>query len=239
MAQFFVTLPSNSSMNLYPGNRTTQYVTHLATPVKLQGAYEVALMETTFPYTFGGFHEPEVVSLTHTKGPNPPPVSVTLKGDGSVKHIVARINEFVKGVTLSLDNAGTVTITKQPHVKTVEMSPKLASVLGLSEGRAVRPADLRRAFPQQLYIYCDLVESQSVGDTMAPLLRTVNPRVDQYQYGMTCNTSFRVPYYLPVVKREFQSIQILIKDDTGRYPSFDYGTSSCVLHFRPVEHHDF
>jgi hypothetical protein len=46
---FYITAPSNSSMELYPENTLTNYTVHLPRQIDLDGPYEVAL--TTFQYT--------------------------------------------------------------------------------------------------------------------------------------------------------------------------------------------
>ena len=45
---FFITLPSNSSMNEYPNNSMSDYTTVLPQVLKLYGKYEVALTELNY-----------------------------------------------------------------------------------------------------------------------------------------------------------------------------------------------
>jgi len=47
MEQFYVTLPSNASMNIYPENKKSNYTTQFNTPIVLDGNYEVALANIT------------------------------------------------------------------------------------------------------------------------------------------------------------------------------------------------
>ena len=49
---FYVTLPSNSSMNYYPNNTLTHYTTKLKLPLELNTKYEVALTEIIYPFNF-------------------------------------------------------------------------------------------------------------------------------------------------------------------------------------------
>ena len=44
---FYVTLPSNASMNIYPDNKKSNYTTQFNTPIRLDGNYEVALANIT------------------------------------------------------------------------------------------------------------------------------------------------------------------------------------------------
>ena len=50
--QFYVTLPSNNSMNYFPNNVLSSFKTKLATPLSLQGGWEVALVEFIYPFSW-------------------------------------------------------------------------------------------------------------------------------------------------------------------------------------------
>ena len=49
---FYVTLPSNSSMEIFPGNTQSNYTTLLQNPIQLDGPYEVALSEISYSSDF-------------------------------------------------------------------------------------------------------------------------------------------------------------------------------------------
>ena len=49
---FYLTLPSNSSMNYYPDNTLAHYTTVLAQDVDLSGRWEVGLSEIQYPYSW-------------------------------------------------------------------------------------------------------------------------------------------------------------------------------------------
>ena len=49
MSRFYVTLPSNSSMDYYPENTVACYTTKLANAVELEGDWEVGLAEMSIP----------------------------------------------------------------------------------------------------------------------------------------------------------------------------------------------
>ena len=48
-SQFYLTLPSNSSMEYFSANTLTNFKTKLAQPVELLGDWEVALAELQYP----------------------------------------------------------------------------------------------------------------------------------------------------------------------------------------------
>lgn len=49
--QFYITLPSNSSMRFFPENRTCCYITQLPRSIELTGVWEVGLAEIHYPLT--------------------------------------------------------------------------------------------------------------------------------------------------------------------------------------------
>ena len=49
---FYVTLPSNGSMNVFSDNTVTEYKNKLPRPLHLEGEWEVGLIECTYPYTW-------------------------------------------------------------------------------------------------------------------------------------------------------------------------------------------
>jgi len=48
MSRFYMTLPSNSSMDYYPQNSVAQYTTKLNGQIELDGEWEVGLTEISF-----------------------------------------------------------------------------------------------------------------------------------------------------------------------------------------------
>ena len=54
--QFQVTLPSNSSIDLFPTNRPDRYSTKLAVPRELEGEWEVALIDIQYPLAWKTLH---------------------------------------------------------------------------------------------------------------------------------------------------------------------------------------
>ena len=49
MNSFYMTLPSNASMDTHPNNTMANFVTELFTPIRFEQAFEVALVEITLP----------------------------------------------------------------------------------------------------------------------------------------------------------------------------------------------
>ena len=69
------------------------------------------------------------------------------------------------------------------------------------------------------------MESRIVGDSLAPLLRSLPVGGS---HGATVYDRFTNIHYVPL----FKLIEMNIKDDTGRFVPFEYGKVTMTLHFR-------
>lgn len=118
-------------------------------------------------------------------------------------------------------------------------SPLLQYVLGLASDRWVEfkgesdliskyPPDLTAGF-NTLYIYCNLIESQVVGNSLAPLLRTVTI---EGGHGDFLSKIFLSPHYVKLRTKTFDSVETQIKTDTGEAVTFRFGKVILKLHLR-------
>ena len=83
---------------------------------------------------------------------------------------------------------------------------------------------------QIAFLYSDLISPEFVGSQYVRCLRT-------FRHPTTyCNNIFENVYYVPVEKRRFQDIRIVILRQTGERPNFKASDvpSKVVLHFRRV-----
>ena len=94
--------------------------------------------------------------------------------------------------------------------------------------RAPSIVELRLGF-ESLYVYSSIVEPRIVGDKIALLLRIV-PITGRH--GEMVTTRFDHVQYIPVLSREFGSVETEIRDDTGRPVPFERGKMTVTLHFR-------
>ena len=95
---------------------------------------------------------------------------------------------------------------------------------------APHPADVEVGM-YNIFVYTDIVEYQSVGDSYVPLLRIVhitgaNNRIMTRTYDR--------PHYHRLCKMR---IEISLKSDQNQPIHFTYGKTIIKLHFRPVKHH--
>ena len=56
-SEFHFTLPSDSSMQYFPDNKTSNFVTELPRTLQLDGEWEVGLAEIDYPHTWYNIHE--------------------------------------------------------------------------------------------------------------------------------------------------------------------------------------
>lgn len=244
MNNFFLTLPSNSSMNIHLNNTAASFKTVLPKHVSVKGDYEVALMELHYPCTLHNMSEEKqfiryIDNLTRQ-------ISLIRIPDGtytSIEFLLQHLNSTqINGkIIFQFD----VLPKQYIHFKCsskqfgINFSPSLALQLGfhpdmdfLSEAKAQSPFNLVLGVPKSLYVYTDIVSPQLVGDVMARLLRVVCVDLKNYTYGGQGSETFTVPQYVPVSKQEIQEIEININDDSGNVAPFLAGTSTLVLHFR-------
>jgi hypothetical protein len=80
-----------------------------------------------------------------------------------------------------------------------------------------------------MYVYCDIATDSAVGDARAPLLRVCNVSCE---HGRTVRVVYNRPHYVPVGRREFETIEISMNSEVGKPMPFDFGKSVVTLHFR-------
>ena len=96
----------------------------------------------------------------------------------------------------------------------------------LTQGESI--VDFRRGF-ESIYVYSSIVKPRIIGDKIAPLLRIVPITGRQ---GRVVTTRFDHVQYIPIMSREFGTIETEIRDDTGRTVPFERWKVTVTLHFR-------
>lgn len=97
------------------------------------------------------------------------------------------------------------------------------------------PPDLTGGF-SSAYVYCDCIEPVVVGDTLAPLLRTVSLATKkQHGYGENIVKQFINPHFKPVIATNLHSIKISINDDRDQPIKFQFGKSCVTLLFKRLK----
>ena len=80
-----------------------------------------------------------------------------------------------------------------------------------------------------LYVYTDIVEAHMVGDSKVPLIRIVPVETTATEIVMK---TFLSPQYIPVSRKQFNTIEMNIRLHTGELVPFAARHLLVTLHFR-------
>src|SRR5204863_8003100 len=159
--QFYLTLPSNSSMDYYPNNTVANYVTHLPSSIHLTGdgdEWEIALVEAHYPCSFLSVCNDASIYVYYTPKPDDEGGDDTLVGTryGSVTSMAASkvecgnykdIDELLSSINADVkmklyglefehdaDTKKVELISMNENVIQIELSPTLALQMGYDIG---------------------------------------------------------------------------------------------------------
>lgn len=250
---FYLTLLSNSSMTYYPENKTTRFSTKLPKPIILEGMWYVGVVEFQYPCTMYTVQEHENVIYIGKimQMPNESTTSmvyykahIPATNYDTINHIINELNNIKENVKFHYDELTkfvSVSVMDK-NIKSLSLAPQLGLQLGFEPNRNLVekgfgkcPANLHLGLPPQLFVYCDIIEPQIVGDVMSPLLRIIPLDPSKYIYGANKTHIFSPPHYLPIMRREFDTIEIDIRSNTGQKIPFQFGTVCIKLHFRKIQ----
>ena len=177
-------------------------------------------METDVCFEDGYYHTPKALAMT-LNGDKPGRVKFTYEPvtQKFIAHVKSKTKFTLYGDLPDILGFG---------AGSGENSASLASSARSMFARASSIVDLRRGF-ESLYVYSSIVEPRIVGDNIAPLLRIV-PITGRHADMVTAR--FDHAQYIPVLSREFGTVETEIMDDTGRPVSFERGKVTVTLHFR-------
>ena len=108
-------------------------------------------------------------------------------------------------------------------------------VMDISERvESQRIPNLLNNTPHHMYVYCDIITPQLVGDSLAQLLRIVTIDKAQADTNDQAVQVFPHPHYYPVMRRDFQHLEIDLRDDAGNSLPFIDGQLNVKLHFKKI-----
>jgi len=235
-----MTLPSNSSMKCYKENTAAKYTTKLPDNIDLSGSWEVALSEIMYPNKMS---KPPYLVLGEECF-----IRVFMEGNWMTTYYLPE-DEYIDHVSLFKDfilmKENYFIITHDEKTNAIEMNCKhpfgsyifsdtLARVLGFDRtsfelGNIYYGKLFTGDDPSMMFVYCDLIEHVTVGDVRAPLLRSFAMEKSSNEL---VHRNFTNLIYVPVQKKQFDTIEINIMSDTGDPMPFAIGKSLVLLHFR-------
>ena len=248
----YVTLVSNASMDLFPYNKRSSFRTRLPYVHDFsEGNWLVALSEIT--YSKSWFNVGDGHTVTPAMIHDGQPVDA-MKSDHKTaispgfyhtpSELIEHINSLMStwqtpaSVTklpeLMINTNGIVSLKTMGIVKEGSATRQFGALFDNEMSTLLGIANSRPAFLDQgmtsLYVYCDILQPQVVGDSFEPLLRTIG--VDSNaRFGENVTEIFDYPYYLPLARTVFQEIEINIRNDIGEAPPFNFGRTTVTLHF--------
>lgn len=251
-----MTLFSNSSFAYFPENKTTHFVTKLPKHVSLQGRWAVALLDIHIPLNFQNVppnEESRRVSYNRTDDRE------YIHFFNIYPGIYKDLDELMKELNSNSADSHLEFIVRTglyvavrrscgPGCKYVkhrfDLSRALKKILGFEPGRRLYeedmtheiwsdfPVDMNANLPKNLFANADICQPYITGDIYSKLLRNVALDVDTYTYGRTFSKSFLRPVYVPLSTTSFETIEIMINDETGEKVPIDHGTLTLTLHFK-------
>ena len=252
---FYVTLPSNSSMDLYPSNTISQFTVALKEPIRLDSNYEVALVEMTYKHSWSlqvgklyiDLVNPnflDTFDLVYHDGENIKNFAYRLNGEIHQFYLEKEDNRRYKLNEDSISEENTrlpttkFAITNQDYlvieeIKALQWFKNLPTfsadpfrfVFHLPgqtkvrfDGNILKILNLREKWYyssenekfiysgaiddpnpnliQSLFVYCDIIDYQYVGDAYVPLLRNV---VVENSFPKTAIVHYDNPHYVNTV----------------------------------------
>jgi hypothetical protein len=256
---FYLTLPSNSSMEFYPNNTLQSFTTRLKTGIELHGKYEVALSEIMVPKEFKtsfGFIEmiKEIdkkeeeynieIDLFDKKSidQNLKQINLNIKSVTNGEDLKFKLNSSNDKIQMIIKNGWQVSLPlsimhlfkfKMPEGDVfIQSNPKIEQFF---DSNTFEKDELTKESINSvpaLYVYCDQVDFQHVGDNDIRLLKIVAvPSLSKEKYTIV---NFVNPNYVQVRSASFSDISIQFYSDEGKKIKFGDGEKLYVkLHFRP------
>ena len=214
-SEFYVTLPSNSSMQYFPDNKTSNFVTKLSRTLQLDGEWEVGLAEIDYLHTWYNIG----------KGKNSLEIYVPDKWARGFS-IQPGYYEKVQDVIDALRKAGPANMTdlvvtyddtsKRVTIRcakgaVLELQGDIARMFGFLNNTTIRAFDKKgftlalletgnQYFYNIFIVHTDIIKSQYHGDVVIPVLHTVTVKGE---HGSYVSKNFERPHYVPLNKKSF------------------------------------
>jgi hypothetical protein len=228
-------------MDIFPSNTVANFKVKLPETISLTGDWEVALVEIQYSNTWSTIRHGTQQTFIYMVGSER---HAPVIDSGHYESIL----DFVKNLngSLSKDVQDKIKFTYNRRTRKVTIDVKkqasvwftgdIAAVLGFDQDcyvtkKTTSPyaADINAGF-SSMFVYCDIVSDQIVGDKKVPLLRAVQIKGN---YGDTITKTYQNPLYIPIGTKQFETLEVHITDESGRRVPFEYGRSICTLHLRP------
>lgn len=240
--EFFLTLPSWTSGNLFPQNKAGDYYVKLPKPVNLYGEWKVGMVNVIIPKMWYNVKENDnYINITQNGDEVPTRVIIPYGRYDSINEVIVELNHSVSN---SLPNQevyfGYDVRRKKCYVsiesgdKMVSMCRGIAQLLGFIFEQSVNKSQYAQRQPnlevanEYVVVNCDIVEEQIVGNLKTPMLGYLYTR--GIEYGESLNYSVDTQY-VGLRNKSFEVIHIWMTDVEGNQIEFNPSKTLLQLHF--------
>ena len=244
---FYITLP-NEKGTLFPENTPWEYTTRLPRWIQLDGEWMIGLHSVSYTRHYIIEHFDTPISFTYA-GSNEKGGKLK-KYPTTIRDYIVSINESLKdSVTskeiefkLELDGKVTVVVSSGYKVVLTRAQAIILGFLNVDDDEELKEISATETGEHQanlhrktsIFIYCDIVEPQIVGDKMIPLLG-IAPSESSGKIYEKIYTGENIRY-IPVQTKSFQNIKIHLRSSTYEPMPFEHGRASVTLHLRPLKY---
>ena len=233
---FYVTLPSNASMDFFPQNVVSNYTTKVVSPIRLEGPWCVALSKLSFKNSIIS----SVGTMVFSQKSDKFTFDLTINESERVDQFLEGLVKRKTGIEAVADVKSGTDIEIIPHVGfEMRLYGVLPFILNIEPGAKfthTKPLKVAKTTTKiqkvdTIFIYTDIIEEQYVGDTNPQHLHTLSKKADMDEMN-TIDTSN--PNYVNLAKTEINTINIVLKDNTGENIHFsNLAKVVTKFHFKP------
>ena len=213
-SEFYVTLPSNSSMQYFPDNKTSNLVTKLSRTLQLDGEWEVGLAEVDYPHTWHNIREGKNFVEIYARGKlyvvlQTAEYSIQPGYYEKVQDVIDALRKAVLDnlteVVLSYDDTSKRVTVKYSKDAILKLRGDIARMFSFPNNTTIRTSDekgftltLPKTGNQYFYVYTDIIKSQYHDDVVVPVLCTVTVKGE---HGSYVSKNFKRPHYVFLNKK--------------------------------------
>lgn len=242
---FYLTLPSDGA--------SSRYVVKLPERKRLDEDYEIGISEIVYPHTWYNVDNDDerYWIAVYNVFKNIFPIPKVYVKSGFYKNEETFASSLTQQVTRAFADVPVVDVkfTFVKHLDRIRMqirnslqttviiSADLLEFMGFARKMIVRKEIDRvgeKTFHVNrglnlMYVHCDIASHEIVGNVKTPLMRVFNP---VGRHGEVVRLTYDRPYYVPVARREFDSVAITINNELGEPLTIRSGKFVTTLHFR-------
>ena len=267
MESFTIELVSNASGELFPDNTLSSFTNFLPEQLNLEGQWEVAISEITYPSMYQNITEGKFKFFDENLSKSTSTYNLEPGLYTSITDIVEAMNRLIQKRNNHNETCITVKVSRKTQKVVILLandssglafcSTDLGHIFGNNVGnqsgvlmKGKGPHEPQFAYDivriHSLMTYSDLVEYSIVGDTKAPLLRCF-PFISKLKGGDIITSGQYMNYqtfsnlqFRPLLENSFHSIHIDLRDTFGeKIPFVSVGITRLVLMFRKVSNIHF